>query len=161
MTTMTVQEKIEALEYQLRSRDCEIERLKLDIHWIQKEKEELRRGRRANLSDVDAWLYVQTLRNERTHMAVAAAEAGFCFIKHNGGMKMVTMIEGDAYEAAGSFEKGMAIAAIRNKAQALIAEAEEAGVVLRIDVVAREPLAMGHVGMVADVRPARKLEGQS
>jgi len=44
---------------------------------------------------------------------------------------------------------------IQRQAEELIAAARRAGVVLRIDLVPRQPLAMGSLDMVADARVSR------
>lgn len=50
------------------------------------------------------------------------------------------------------------LASIEARAHQLIEAAKTAGMVVRIDLVPRKPLAMGNLEMVVDVRPARKQE---
>lgn len=64
-----------------------------------------------------------------------------------------------AWEAARAALNGVAAAdepeAILARARQLIADAQDAGQVVRIDLVPRQPLAMGSYDMVVDVRDAR------
>lgn len=60
---------------------------------------------------------------------------------------------GDPEKRTGIYSPDVQIAA---KARRLVDDAIKAGMVVRIDLVPRQPLAMGNLEMVVDVRPARR-----